>query len=39
MTIKQIVEEYVAYKQSLGLRFHSPAVKLNAFLIFGSLRD
>jgi site-specific recombinase XerD len=31
MNINQIIEEYVAYKQSLGLRFHSPAVKLRAF--------
>jgi site-specific recombinase XerD len=31
MNISQIIEEYIAYKQSLGLRFHSPAVKLKAF--------
>ena len=30
MNIDQAIEEYVAYKQSLGMQFHSPAVKLKA---------
>jgi integrase/recombinase XerD len=30
MNIDQAIEEYVAYKQSLGMLFHSPAVKLKA---------
>jgi site-specific recombinase XerD len=30
MNIDQLIEEYVSYKQSLGMQFHSPAVKLRA---------
>lgn len=31
MTIDQLVDEYVAYKKSLGLLFHTPTVRLKAF--------
>ncbi|MGH7464664.1 MAG: tyrosine-type recombinase/integrase, partial [Longimicrobiales bacterium] len=30
MSIDRVIEEYVAYKRSLGMQFHSPAVKLKA---------
>jgi integrase/recombinase XerD len=31
MTIDQLVEEYVGYKKSLGMLFHTPTVRLKAF--------